>query len=680
MFQTVKLARLRLSDINVRTSADLSIDQLAADIEARGVLQNLLVTPVVKPRGHFAIFDGGRRFRALTLLAERGIIEASDHDVPVLVLKGDDQTLSETSLAANFQQLRLTPAEECRAFQHFLGEDGDIDAVARRFGITRRFVEGRLRLAGLAGPIFKALEAGEITLDIAKAYASTENVQKQLMIWEAYGGHGYVTADTVRRAIANETVKASDPVALLVGEDAYRAAGGVIDADLFSEGGDRWVNPEIAQRLATQIMEGEARRIAEDTGLGWVRPIASSQTYSASAGLHRVTLPLAPLAPDRAKRLETIEDRLTAISALMEDEALGEQSYEALSVEFGALEVEARELHASRTRLLSDDLKPQVGAFLTLSHRGELVLDCEYYSETPLGAGDQATAEPGPGHAGDTDVAAPRATAMPDGKPLSARLGEQLAVQRRDVLAANLLAHPALALDYALFVMIDARRRGGGYGSTIRARQPDDPVIGDPSGTTASAYLDEALDGLEQGWTEPDSAVERFDQFRLLDDGSKAAWFAYIVATSLEARPGFGAILPDPLQSRLAAVMAVDVALWWRPTSANFFDHVTKAAMLALLGEVGGPSFAARYAASKKSELSASCHALFAGEAIVEADVRERALAWIPGAMDFAQHGAAARASGGVEHDTENEEIAADDAEPPEPDASDRTGDDRLAA
>ena len=88
VIQTVKLSKLRLSEFNVRTSDDLNIDQLAADIGARGILQNLLVTPVTKPRGSFAVFDGGRRLRALNLRADRGEINPDDFDVPVMVLKG----------------------------------------------------------------------------------------------------------------------------------------------------------------------------------------------------------------------------------------------------------------------------------------------------------------------------------------------------------------------------------------------------------------------------------------------------------------------------------------------------------------------------------------------------------------------------------------------------------------
>src|SRR3546814_9671955 len=108
------------------------------------------------------------------LLAEVGVIEPETYDVPVKVLVGDGAPRSETSTAANFHQLKMTPAEECRAFQYFIGLNNDIDGVAKRFGLTRRFVEGRLRLATLAEPIFEALSDGTITLDVAKAYASTE--------------------------------------------------------------------------------------------------------------------------------------------------------------------------------------------------------------------------------------------------------------------------------------------------------------------------------------------------------------------------------------------------------------------------------------------------------------------------------------------------------------------------
>jgi ParB family chromosome partitioning protein len=648
MTNTVKLSKLTLSPINVRKRPDelLEIPQMAADLEARGVLQNLLVTPVKKPRGTFEVFDGGRRLRGLLLLAERGVIDAESYDVPVKVLVGDEATLSETSTAANFHQLKMTPAEECRAFQYFIGLNNDIDGVAKRFGLTRRFVEGRLRLATLAEPIFEALSDGTITLDVAKAYASTENQEKQLLVWNNYGT-SYANADTIRRVIANETMKSTDPVAILVGEDRYAEAGGKIDRDLFSDSGDKWVNPEIAQRLAADLMEAEAKRVGEELGLAWIRPIASNYTHSAAAGLYRVMLPAPDLTDEQSARLDAIAERQNAISEEMDDESLGEEAYKALDREYDALEEEAHAIH-NIAPVLPDELKSRVGAFLKLTPRGELVLDSDYYSEAPVpvgggedGAPDDETGGsgaagdgPGGGRAQTPPAPAPEAVA-PGGKPLSARLYDELAMQRRDVLAAALLSHPALALDYALFVMIDDRASSfSAYGSTIRARSPQDPVSGELPASRARAYLAEAHDGLDAAWLEHKSEVDRFETFRTLDDDAKAAWLAYIVAMSLEAKPGYRAE-QCPLHNRLATIMDVEVANWWRPNAENFFDRISKGSILTLLAEVGGAALTARHATMKKSEISESCAKLFSGEAIVEPEVRDAALAWVPNAMRF---------------------------------------------
>ena len=688
MTTSAKLAKLTLSPINVRKRPDelLEIPQMAADIEARGVLQNLLVTPVKKPRGTFEVFDGGRRLRGLLLLAERGAIDPETYDVPVKVLVGDEATLSETSTAANFHQLKMTPAEECRAFQYFIGLNGDIDGVAKRFGLTRRFVEGRLRLATLAEPIFEALSNGAITLDVAKAYASTENQEKQLLVWNSYG-QAYANADTIRRVIANETMKSTDAVAILVGEDRYAEAGGKVDRDLFSDSGDKWINPEIAQRLAADIMEAEAKRIGEELGLGWIRPIASNYTHSAAAGLYRVTLPSPDLTEAQLARADAITERKDAISAEMDDESISEEAYKALDEEWDALEEEEHALH-NQPPVLPDELRPQVGAFLKLTPKGEMVLDSEYYSEDFVqvgGSGDDETEgqeddNGGSGATGSgrsyTPPPPPEAVA-PGGKPLSARLYDELAMQRRDVLSAALLSHPALALDYALFVMIDDRTSSfSAYGSTIRARSSQDPVSGAQPATRARDYLAEAHDGLDASWLEHKSEVDRFEAFRALEDDSKAAWLAYVVAITLEAKASYRAE-QCPLHNRLATIMEVDVASWWRPTSENFFDRISKGSILTLLADVGGAALTARHATMKKTEISQSCAKLFAGEAIVEPEVRDAALAWVPDAMRFLDKGQGQELEleeeqerDRDEHDDQGEEAPAPNEDAPEPDES----------
>ena len=702
--QSVKLAKLVLSPINVRQAGDDFIEQLAADIAARGVIQNLIVTPAKKPRGTFAVIAGSRRFRALELLAQRGEVDAAAYDVPVLVLSGTDAALSETSLAENFQKLAMNPADECRAFQHFLGTGGDIDGVAKRFGITRRFVEGRLRLADLAEPIFTALAERRISLDLAKAYASTSSQERQLMVWQAYGHSSYQSADSIRRIIANETMKSSEPIARYVGEDAYVAAGGKVESDLFSDDGDRWIDPGIAQTLAAAKLEAEAQRVGEEHGLAWVRPVAGTSTWEAARDLHRVHLPTLPLTLAEAERLDVIADRLEEIEDGMQGiEGDGDEAaYGTLEEEHETLSDEAQALH-ERPQILPDELRQKVGTFLLLNRDGTTALDTTYYSETPIRVtaveadtdegddagsdGDDGERRPAatfhieegpasPARGGASAPVAPEAEA-PGGKALSQVLYDQLAVQRRDVLAASILANPALALDYMLFAMIDGRVNMGSHsGTTIRAGNPQDPMLAkNVPATRARDYLAEAYDGLDASWCEGRDAsssgaatIARFEAFRALGDEAKTAWLAWIVAASFEAKDGYTS-RQNALQNRLATILDIDVATWWRPTAENFFDRVPKGALLSLLDEVGGPALSGRHASQKKGEIAASCEKLFAGEAIVEAEVKAAALAWVPGAMRFLDQADDAGDDG--DEDGLTDLIVSD-----EPDMDDDAGDD----
>ena len=76
--EMIPLGKLRLSEANVRKNdSNLFIEELAANIEAKGLLQNLIVAPA-KKRGMFDVTAGGRRLRALNFLLEAGKL-AKDH-------------------------------------------------------------------------------------------------------------------------------------------------------------------------------------------------------------------------------------------------------------------------------------------------------------------------------------------------------------------------------------------------------------------------------------------------------------------------------------------------------------------------------------------------------------------------------------------------------------------------
>ncbi len=56
----IPLAKLHLSPANVRKNdSQLFIDELAANIGENGLLQNLVVAPMAKPKGHYCVTAGG---------------------------------------------------------------------------------------------------------------------------------------------------------------------------------------------------------------------------------------------------------------------------------------------------------------------------------------------------------------------------------------------------------------------------------------------------------------------------------------------------------------------------------------------------------------------------------------------------------------------------------------------
>jgi len=124
------------------------------------------------------------------------------------------------------------------------------------------------------------------------------------------------------------------------------------------------------------------------------------------------------------------------------------------------------------------------------------------------------------------------------GSTLSRRLVDELAMQRRDVLALHLASDPGLALDVMVFTLADAdshdwRARSA---STIRGGVPNGPIVGfEPADAAATRALAELRAGLDETWRGGSDQCERFDRFRALPDEARAAWLGHVVARSLEA-------------------------------------------------------------------------------------------------------------------------------------------------
>ncbi len=640
MIRTIPLNKLMPSPRNVRRTIDEQADlQLKADIEARGLLQNLVVAPAKKPKGRFTVEAGGRRFRALACLAEAGKLVA-DHAVCCLVIDSGPAAAQEAGLAENFQRLAMNPADECLAFQQLIEQGADVEGIARRFGLTVRFVEGRLRLASLAPVVFDALGAGEITLDVAKAYAATPDHERQAFVFEQVS-RSYMAqhSDSIRRMMTQATVSASDRRAKFVGEEAYAAAGGRIERDLFSdEDGARWLDIALLERLAAEKLEALAAETAASSGLAFVRPTLESWAgYEVTRGLQRVPLETPPLSDEESAEVEALEAETEELIGQLENEETAEEAREAAEARVREIGVRIEAITA-KPPVIPDELKPRVGTFMLLDETGQPHLETSYYVESS--DEQEESIESGGSNAGGDRQEAPVVLVEPPVKQvsLSQALADELAIQRRDILAVHVAADPGLALDLAIFLMID---REAGYsseksGSSLVALPPSDPVFGfkTPDAAATRARV-EAAEALDRSWTAPDTRAGRFDAFRALPDEGRAAWLGHAVARTLEASLNLPGGRTCPFHDHLGRLLGIDVAKWWRPTGANFFDRVPKGVTLAALEEVGGAVFACGYSKSKKAELSETAERIFAGS-VAPKKVKKRALAWLPEPMRFA--------------------------------------------
>ena len=129
-----------------RNFADAELDELAASIRERGIIQPILVRTVRGAMDQYEIVAGERRWRA----AQR----AGLHDVPVLLLEVNDREALELAIIENVQRTDLNALEEAGGYQALMNEfDYSQDDVAKIVGKSRPHVANTLRLLKLSEPV-----------------------------------------------------------------------------------------------------------------------------------------------------------------------------------------------------------------------------------------------------------------------------------------------------------------------------------------------------------------------------------------------------------------------------------------------------------------------------------------------------------------------------------------------
>jgi ParB family transcriptional regulator, chromosome partitioning protein len=122
-----------------------ALEELAASIRERGVMEPIIVRPV---NGHYEIVAGERRYRA-TRLAGLG-------EIPAIVRELSDEEAMADSLLENFQREDLTVMEKALAVQNLLTMFS-MEECARRLGCSTSTLRRQMELLDLPAAIQEEL-------------------------------------------------------------------------------------------------------------------------------------------------------------------------------------------------------------------------------------------------------------------------------------------------------------------------------------------------------------------------------------------------------------------------------------------------------------------------------------------------------------------------------------------
>jgi ParB family chromosome partitioning protein len=154
-----------------RMFADAELEELAASIRERGIIQPILVRTVRGTMDQYEIVAGERRWRA----AQR----AGLHDVPVILLEVSDRESLEIAIIENVQRADLNPLEEANGYQA-LGDEFNYrqEEIAKIVGKSRPHVANTLRLLKLSDAVKAYINSGQLSAGHARLLVGQPNAEE----------------------------------------------------------------------------------------------------------------------------------------------------------------------------------------------------------------------------------------------------------------------------------------------------------------------------------------------------------------------------------------------------------------------------------------------------------------------------------------------------------------------
>lgn len=636
----VPLDRLVLSEANVRkVSSPEGIAELAALIESQGLLQRLAVIALAD--GRFAVVAGGRRLRAMQLLAAEGRWSASQ---PIECKRYEDARAVEVSLAENSGREAMHPADQMEAFRKLVEDGLTVAQVAGRFGVSPLTVERRLQLARLAPRFLAMYRADEIEPEQLQALALTEDHQAQEAIWDGLPSYGR-DAWTLRRTLTAQSCSGDSRLARFVGLEAYEARGGAVRRDLFAEANDASSvyldDPVLLQTLAMERLRGLAEDVRAE-GWSWVDCLTDGDSLALRRYGHVAQAERAPTS-EEAQAIEAIEaERNTLAKAYEQLEQAGDADADDQEADdpeaeeqrlSSALDTLDEKLDAARAALQAWtlDQMARTGVLLRIDHSGCVMVHrglvrpenrktaratSAARTAEDVDGGDASQASTG--HADNGNNCRTRAE-------FSEKLMRDLTAHRTAAIQAALMQNPHVALVTLVHRMaetaFDQYSRGNDV-VKIHVRVTGDHALAEHASGYAHSPAGVLLGQTATEWGDriPGDPEALFRWLLGQQQDTLLELLAYCTARSVDAVSGRERSRDQ--SDAIAEALGLDMADWWAPTAANYLGSVSKAKALEAVHEATGLDATKAVTGMKKPDAVAHCASLLEGSRWLPAPLR----------------------------------------------------------
>ncbi len=138
------------------------LEELAASIREKGVIQPLIVRRRAAGQGTYEIVAGERRWRAAQM--------AQLHELPVLIRDFDDTEVLEIAIIENIQRADLNPIDEAAGYKQLMDRFGHTqDKLSTALGKSRSHIANLVRLLQLPDEVQGYLRDGQLSAGHARA-------------------------------------------------------------------------------------------------------------------------------------------------------------------------------------------------------------------------------------------------------------------------------------------------------------------------------------------------------------------------------------------------------------------------------------------------------------------------------------------------------------------------------